>query len=60
MLVLDWAMNVHKMVKFTPVDRRLFVMCRFPFELPCKELMVQLWNSQEKSFNKEKRMQKLY
>ena len=27
MLVLDWGMNVYKMVKFTPVDRRLFVSC---------------------------------
>jgi len=27
MLVLDWGMNVCKMVKFTPVDRRLFVSC---------------------------------
>ena len=27
MLVLDWGMNAYKMVKFTPVDRRLFVSC---------------------------------
>ena len=27
MLVLDWGMNVYKMVKFVTVDRRLFVSC---------------------------------
>ena len=27
MLVLNWGTNVCKMVKFTPVDRRLFVRC---------------------------------
>ena len=26
-MLVDWGMNVYKMVKFTPVDRRLFVSC---------------------------------
>jgi len=65
MLVLDWGMNVYKMVKFTTVDRRLFVSCvdfllnyvarKFSFNYEILEILKK-----KKSFNKEKRTQKLY
>ena len=35
MLVLDWGMNVYKMLKFTPVNRRLF-------HVASREIIVKL------------------
>ena len=58
MLVLDWGMNVYKMVKFTPVDRRLFVSC---VDLLLNYVARKLsFNYEKKTFNKQKRTQNLY
>ena len=56
MLVLDWGINVYKMVKFTPVDRRLFVSCvDFLFNYVARKLSFNYEILKKKSFNKDKR-----
>ena len=57
MLVLDWGMNVYKMVKCTPVDRRLFV--DFLLNYVARKLLFNYEILKKKSFNKEKRTQNL-
>jgi len=53
-------MNVYKMVKFIPVDRRLFVSCvKFLLNYVARKLLFN-YEILKKSFNKEKRTQNLY
>ena len=60
MLVLDWGMNVYKTVKFTPVDRILFASCvDFLLNYVARKSLFN-YEILKKSFNKEKRSQKLY
>jgi len=54
-------MNVYKMVKFTPVDRRLFGSCvDFLLNYVARKLSFNYEILKKKSFKKEKRTQKLY
>ena len=62
MLVVDWRMimNVYKTVKFAPVDHRLFVSCvDFLLNYVARKLSFN-YEILKKSYNKEKRTQKLY